>query len=54
MLNTTFRRRIGFVLRIVVGRLLPDGIGRVADDDGDAPFLLLDDVRRELVGNCSE
>lgn len=48
-----FECRIGFVLRIVVGRPLADGIGRIADDDGDAPFFLLDDaprVGRKLFG----
>ena len=51
--NLAVERRVFLVLRIVVGRLLAHGIRRIADDDGDAPFLLLDDaprVGRELLG----
>ena len=53
MSDSAVERWIVLVLCIVVGRLLSHGIGRVADDDGDAPFLLFDNalrVGRKLFG----
>ena len=51
MLNSAFERGIGFVLCIVISRLLAYGIGRIADDDGDRFIALLFDSLRVLWEN---